>query len=130
MVVLGYLCLVLKVYHESFLDSKTLGSLATYSTIVAMTYPLAGAIKIYVAGSVPNVSLPLVYFNLASSVTWLVYGWIVQNKFTMIPNIVGLIINAIQVFMWATAKSSTASRKYINNIDSIRKLTKNKESTC
>lgn len=81
--------------------SGLLGSLAACLCLMAYASPLAVIRIVVETGSVRYMPLPLSLAVFAASGSWALYGYLKHDQFLFIPNAVGCILGAIQLFVYA-----------------------------
>jgi len=106
----------LQLYIQTEADAAAaqlrVGLLSSSMSVLYCAAPLATVVQVTRTKSTESLPLNLILATVAMTCSWSLYGIIIQDRFVLVPNILGCIIASGQLSLFAIYHSSS-SQKYI-----------------
>jgi len=87
-------------FNRGLTSYTVLGFLASVSSILMFGSPLTALKKVIQSKNNSSLSIHLSFISLISSGLWVIYGYLISDKFVIIPNGLGCLLAAFQVFIF------------------------------
>ena len=78
---------------------NTLGFVSSVSSVLMFGAPLISAWQVYRSRDSSSMSPRLCLMNLVCSTCWTIYGYLLADKFLILPNALGFVLSLFQVFL-------------------------------
>lgn len=110
---LSILLVFLLAVQWDFVSQFWLSVAACASSIMMYAAPLAGLRQVLATKDTRGLSPPLVSITFLVCFTWLIYGWRAQDRFVIVPNLLGTLIAALQasLLFWCSHSRRKTSLK-------------------
>lgn len=88
-----------------------LGSVCVFLNVANFSAPLAGLKDVIRLASTENLPFPLCLANLLVSIQWLLYGYLVEDFYLELPNVIGIVLALLQLSLFLVYPSRRSSSK-------------------